>query len=87
MRWANFVEFVKFAYSISLIEQLAAVEWRQGGNTKLFSCPYHAWSYDTQKRLRGVPGEVNFCGLDKVANGLSAIALNERGAHVLLNQP
>ncbi len=28
---------------------------RDHGNTKLFTCPYHGWAYDTGGRLRGVP--------------------------------
>lgn len=28
---------------------------RDHGNARLFSCPYHGWSYDTQGKLRGVP--------------------------------
>ena len=52
----------------------AKVEWRTCGHTRLFSCPYHAWSYDTEGRLRGVPSEANFTNLDKATNGLTPIA-------------
>lgn len=30
------------------------------GNTKRFTCPYHAWSYDLQGRLTAVPQEKQF---------------------------
>ena len=63
----------------------AKVEWRKCGNTKLFSCPYHAWSYDTQGKLRGVPSEGNFPGLDKSANGLTPIACETWNDLVFVN--
>lgn len=63
----------------------AKVEWRACGNTRLFSCPYHAWSYDTQGRLRGVPGEENFVGLDKATNGLTPIACETWNDLVFIN--
>ncbi|MGE0861162.1 MAG: aromatic ring-hydroxylating dioxygenase subunit alpha [Gammaproteobacteria bacterium] len=63
----------------------AKVEWRACGNTKLFSCPYHAWSYDTQGRLRGVPGEANFVDLDKTRNGLTPIACETWNDLVFVN--
>ncbi|HCU91013.1 MAG TPA: aromatic ring-hydroxylating dioxygenase subunit alpha [Gammaproteobacteria bacterium] len=28
---------------------------RDHGNSKLFSCPYHGWTYDSSGKLRGVP--------------------------------
>ncbi len=33
-------------------------------------CPYHGWTYDLQGRLRFVPGEAGFEGLDKGVIGL-----------------
>jgi len=63
----------------------AKVEWRACGNARLFSCPYHAWSYDTQGKLRGVPSEENFIGLDKALNGLTPIACETWNDLVFVN--
>ena len=63
----------------------AKVEWRTCGNTKLFACPYHAWSYDTYGKLRGVPSEDNFVNLDKHANGLTPIACDTWNDLVFIN--
>jgi phenylpropionate dioxygenase-like ring-hydroxylating dioxygenase large terminal subunit len=35
------------------------------GNAKLFTCPYHAWTYGTDGKLRGRPDERSFAGFDK----------------------
>lgn len=63
----------------------AKVEWRKCGHARLFSCPYHAWSYDTEGRLRGVPSEANFVNLDKSANGLTPIACDTWNDLVFVN--
>lgn len=63
----------------------AKVEWRRQGSCRLFSCPYHAWSYDTEGQLRGVPGLENFPGLDKAANGLTPIACEVWNDLVFIN--
>lgn len=63
----------------------AKVEWRACGTTKLFSCPYHAWSYDTQGELRGVPSEGNFIALDKSINGLTPVACDVWNDLVFVN--
>lgn len=48
------------------------------GNTKLFACPYHAWTYDTDGRLRGRPDERSFAGFDKETISLRALPVIEK---------
>jgi phenylpropionate dioxygenase-like ring-hydroxylating dioxygenase large terminal subunit len=40
-------------------------------------CPYHAWTYDFEGRLRGVPHEDGFPGLDRASRGLVPVAASE----------
>jgi phenylpropionate dioxygenase-like ring-hydroxylating dioxygenase large terminal subunit len=46
------------------------------GNTRVFTCPYHGWSYDLDGSLVGVPGFKEFYrgGLDKEQWGLARAA-------------
>src|SRR5262249_14491253 len=48
------------------------------GNAKLFTCPYHAWTYGTDGRLRGRPDERSFAGYDKETNGLRPLPVVEK---------
>ena len=48
------------------------------GNSKLFVCPYHAWSYDGDGRLRGRPDDRSFAGFDKDSIGLTALPVVEK---------
>ena len=49
------------------------------GNTeKLFSCPYHGWSYGTDGRLVAIPDDYGFEGLDRAASGLVALPVAEK---------
>lgn len=41
-------------------------------------CPYHAWTYDMQGRLAGVPHDEYFAGFDKAGCGLQELAVAER---------
>lgn len=47
-----------------------------------FSCPYHAWVYDSEGRLTGVFGERTFGELDHATHGLTALACEERAGFV-----
>ncbi len=47
------------------------VERSRAGNTKLFTCFYHAWSFSTQGELVGLPGEDAYSdAFDRKAMGL-----------------
>lgn len=48
------------------------------GCAKAFVCGYHGWTYGLDGRLRAVPHEHGFPGLDKSQHGLSPIKTDER---------
>lgn len=53
----------------------AVVCRRDGGNAKVFQCFYHAWSFDSEGKLVGVPGKDAYAdGLDMGALGLKRAA-------------
>lgn len=60
---------------------------RGEGCKKTFLCPYHAWAYGTDGKLKHVPGEDGFPGLDKADHGLVPLtAVEERGGLVFVTQ-
>lgn len=48
------------------------------GNAARFSCPYHAWTYDTQGRLVGMPLKDRYDGFDFAGHGLVELPSEER---------
>ena len=49
------------------------------GNTgRVFTCPYHAWSFDLAGKLVGIPHGSNFEGMDKDHRGLVELPAVER---------
>lgn len=52
------------------------------GNTKRFTCPYHAWSYDHAGRLTGIYAPGEFGEIDRSCYGLTALRVTERAGLV-----
>jgi nitrite reductase/ring-hydroxylating ferredoxin subunit len=48
------------------------------GNARRFTCPYHAWAYDTEGQLVGMPGARGFNGIDRSSYGLVTLPCEER---------
>ncbi len=56
----------------------ARVEGEPCGNARRFTCPYHAWSYDLDGELRGMPQPVGFDTVDREDFGLVELPVFER---------
>jgi phenylpropionate dioxygenase-like ring-hydroxylating dioxygenase large terminal subunit len=54
------------------------VEDEPRGEKKLFQCPFHAWTYDHEGRLVGVPKESHFGAVDRECHSLVALPAVER---------
>ena len=48
------------------------------GKAGLFSCPYHAWTYNLDGRIRGIPDEKAFPGVRKERPSLTPLPLAEK---------
>ncbi len=48
------------------------------GKAGVFSCPYHAWTYDLEGRIRGIPEERSFPGVRTERPSLRALPLCEK---------
>ena len=48
------------------------------GNTRTFSCPYHAWTYDLNGQLRGIPQPIGFENVDRTTLQLVELPAFER---------
>ncbi|MFV8816120.1 aromatic ring-hydroxylating oxygenase subunit alpha [Haliea sp. E17] len=49
------------------------------GHRKLFTCPYHSWSFDGEGNLRGIADAEKFGDVDKSQLGLTQLPAYERG--------
>ncbi len=47
------------------------------GNARVFSCPYHGWTYALDGKLAGIPEEASFPGIDKETHGLLQLPAGE----------
>jgi phenylpropionate dioxygenase-like ring-hydroxylating dioxygenase large terminal subunit len=56
------------------------------GCARSFVCPYHAWTYELDGRLRHVPHAGGFPGLDKKLHGLVPVHAEERLGLVFVSQ-
>ncbi len=52
------------------------------GHGRRFTCPYHAWSYDTRGALVGISGRTKFGDVDTDTHGLTELPCEERGGMV-----
>lgn len=48
------------------------------GKARVFSCPYHGWTYALDGRLAGIPAQDAFAGIDKGTHGLAPLPAAER---------
>ncbi len=56
------------------------------GCTRAFVCPYHAWTYGLDGRLKHVPGDDGFPNLDHEQHGLVPVTAEEKGGLVFVTQ-
>jgi phenylpropionate dioxygenase-like ring-hydroxylating dioxygenase large terminal subunit len=56
------------------------------GCKKAMTCRYHAWTYDLQGRLRAIPDDEGFPGLDRSQHGLVPVSAFEQGGLVYVTQ-
>ncbi len=49
---------------------------------KRLVCPYHAWTYDLQGRLTGIPDQGSFAGLEAEQHGLTPLPAEERDGFI-----
>ena len=50
--------------------------WEERGHNTLFTCPYHAWSYTNNGRLKAMPDEAAFPQLCKDEIALTPVAID-----------
>jgi phenylpropionate dioxygenase-like ring-hydroxylating dioxygenase large terminal subunit len=64
----------------------AALLTEAEGNAKRFICPYHAWGYDLEGKLRSVPEAHNFACLDKQKLPLLQVRCEVWRGFIFINQ-
>jgi len=56
-----------------------------GGQTGVFVCPYHGWSFKTDGKLLGMPGSENFPQIDRKQTGLAPVHCDIWNGYIFLN--
>ena len=63
----------------------AIVESDERGSKRRFTCPFHAWSYDSAGALVGLPKSEHFGEVDKECMGLRELPAEERHGLLFVN--
>jgi len=63
----------------------AAVATEEQGDTRLFRCPYHGWSYGLDGSLKGAPEFEGVCNFDRSQNGLVPVRAEAWEQFVFVN--
>ena len=56
------------------------------GCSRAFVCPYHAWTYNLEGKLKGIPGAEGFPDVDADQHGLVEVSATEKGGIVYVKQ-
>ena len=63
----------------------AAVATEEHGQTSIFRCPYHGWSYGLDGSLKGAPEFEGVCDFDRAQNGLVPLQVDTWEQFVFVN--
>ncbi len=55
------------------------------GTAKLLVCQYHSWAYDTQGRLKNIPEERDFAGIDREERALTPLRCEQWDGWIFVN--
>ena len=56
------------------------------GCSHVFVCPYHAWVYDLDGKLKSIPGQEGFPGIAPEEHGLVEVSAREKGGLIYVMQ-
>ncbi len=66
---------IRAFYNVCRHRAAAVVKGRSGSCKDALRCPYHGWTYALDGRLKAVPGEASFPGLEKPEFGLKPLPI------------
>lgn len=61
------------------------IAWGEKGTCQSFSCRYHGWNYGLDGKLKFVPDNDRFYGLDKESNGLVRVTVDTWNGFIFIN--